>query len=196
MNYLNKTTEILQSLITIILFTLMPLVTFTLITSKHELLGFKSFVVLTGSMGPSIEQGSIVFIKKSNSYQAGDVIAFEQGTLTITHRIVEVQDDQGKIVSPLISPLDKKPEKVFYKTKGDANSAADSKLVTKDQIVGKAQFYFPYLGKLVVSLKTIPGFLLLIVGPTIIFILMELWKIKGEVEKNIEKKFLERMGSI
>lgn len=190
-----KVLNILQNIIAIAVFTVLPIVAFTLISSKMELLGFRSFVVLTGSMSPLIPTGSIVFSQNSKSYRIGDIISFKKNDVTITHRIIDVLDSANKRISFLASPLGNspKPTEVFYKTMGDANNVSDSELVPAKNVVGEAMFHFAYVGFLVMFLKSIPGFLIFVVLPTVLFIGFELWKIKGEIERNIEKKFLEKM---
>ena len=196
---MEKFKKITNSVLTIIIFTALPIVVFTLITSKSPIIfGIKSYTVLTGSMEPTIPVGSIIYTLKTSSYQKGDVIAFETGGLTITHRIAGVKNESGKDISLLVSPIEgvKKAEELFYQTKGDANNKEDSKLVPQRNISGQVLTYLPYIGKVVFFLKTIPGFLILIVLPVLIFIGSELWKIKKELEKEIEKKLMEKMNLI
>ena len=49
--------------------------------------GFGSFVVLSGSMEPVIQRGSLVYVHDSDDYTAGDIITFTVGEKTVTHRI-------------------------------------------------------------------------------------------------------------
>lgn len=161
----------------------MPFVVFTLLTSKTNIINnIKSFTVLTGSMQPAIPQGSIVYVQKFNSYKSGDIISFENKTKqTVTHRVTEkVQKEDG----------------TFYKTKGDANNTVDQELVAEKSVLGKSIFSVPYVGNFTLFLKTMPGFLLFIVLPVTIFIGFELWNIKKEIEKSIEKKLTEKIKAI
>src|SRR3989344_1801593 len=134
-----KVLNILQTILTVIIFILLPLVVFTLVSSKTEFLGFRSFVVLTGSMSPLIPTGSIIFSQNTKNYRTGDIISFEKGSVTVTHRIIDVVDKDGKHISSLASPMGgSKPADIFYqqavsaaesyayKTQGDANNVADS----------------------------------------------------------------------
>lgn len=162
----------------ILLITLLAVV-FTLITSKTPVIhGIRSFVVLSGSMEPNLPLGSIVFTKAVKYYQAGDVIAFKQGEVTITHRIFDVQRQGNKFV---------------YQTKGDANEGLDIRTVSGDQVLGKQVYRVLNVGKLIVFLKTIPGFITILIIPTLIFIGFEFWNIKKEIEKEVEKKILSKM---
>lgn len=195
---LKKPLGVLQSLLTIVMFTLLPLIAFTLISSKTDLLNtFRSFVVLTGSMSPLIPTGSIVYTAKTDLYKNGDIISFEKGSVTVTHRIIDVVDKDGKHISYLANPMGgSKSSEIFYKTRGDANNVVDSELVPAKSVVGQAMFHLPFLGFLVMFLKSIQGFLIAVILPTFVFILFELWKIKGEIEKNIERKMLQKMGRV
>jgi len=82
---------------------------------------------------------------------------------------------------------------VNFKTKGDANNVADTDLVQSTNVVGKVIFQVPYVGRFIGFIKTPVGFGLVIVLPTLLFILGELWNIKREIEKDVEKKVLARV---
>ncbi len=173
----------LKIILTVVLYAILPFVVITLITSNTGVLGgIRSFVVLTGSMEPALPVGSIVYTKtvKENGtrYKTGDIIAFDQSGRTVTHRVVGVVEDGGV---------------VRYKTRGDANNTDDSELVAQEKVIGREISSLPYLGRLVGFLKTVPGFLTLIVIPGILFIVYELWNIKKELVKETEKKVLARM---
>lgn len=176
------TTKILSIKLKILLFVLLPLVILTLLTSQTDLIrGYKSFVVVSGSMEPYIPVGSIVYTKHETAYAKGDVISFKNANdQTVTHRIVEVV---------------KKDTALQYKTRGDANNASDTYLVPSGNVLGKTFFQVPYVGRLIGFIKTPLGFGLLIIFPTVIFILSELLNIKREIEKEVEKRVLSRIGS-
>lgn len=177
--YFDAIKTALKISLTIILFITLAAVVVTLITSKSPILGgIRSFVVLSGSMDPSLPLGSIVYTQKGN-YQVGDVISFSLRSVTVTHRIVAVQTE-GK--------------KQLYQTKGDANKGADNELVSESQIVGKQVYRVLNAGKLIVFLKTVPGFLSLIILPTLIFVGFEFWNIKKEFEKEVRKKVIKQLG--
>lgn len=181
--YIKKTTHITLKganiCLTIAVLILLPLVVFTLVSSKtNKLGGIQSFVVLTGSMEPNLHVGSVVYTKPNNSYSVGDVIAFIQNSKTITHRVVNAQI---------------KGKNIEYATKGDANSSKDSEAILGEHIIGKQMFSIPYLGKFIVFLSTVEGFALFIVSPIIVFILLEIWNIKKEMERQIEDRLFKKM---
>src|SRR3989344_49666 len=168
--------KIIQIILTLAIFVLLPAVVFTLITSKtNAILGIQSFVVLSGSMQPAIPVGGIVYTQKQASYQKGDIVAFKSGDVNVTHRIVDVEND-GSFV-----------------TRGDANNASDSKTVAVNDILGKELVFLPYVGNMIIFLKTPIGFFGSVVFPITVFIVLELWNLKKEIEKEIERKLQKKM---
>jgi signal peptidase len=96
-----------------------------------------SFIVVSDSMSPTIDRGSVVVVDAAaaEELERGDVITFHSsGTrVTTTHRIIDVRSVDGER---------------RFKTKGDAVKRADSELVRPDQIVGKVVCTIPLLGNL------------------------------------------------
>lgn len=160
-------------------FVLVVISVFIFLTVKTDVIpGIKSFTVLTGSMEPTIPVGSIVFMQKASNYQVNDVITFKRGDKMITHRIMQVTRNQ---------------DGTFYKTQGDANNAADSDLVNSKDVAGKGIFQIVYLGRLLFWVRTLPGFVVLVIAPTLIFVAMELWAIKNEIVKETERRIFEQL---
>lgn len=159
------------------IFTVLLGAAFLLITSKtNKVWGLQSFVVLTGSMQPTISEGSVIFTQKQPTYTKGDIIAFKQGNITVTHRVIEVNKDRSFI------------------TKGDANNSLDSKPVVNSDVLGKEVLSVPSLGKFLLLLKTVPGFVVFVILPALLFIGAELLTIKREFTKEIEKKFITKIN--
>lgn len=171
--------ETLQIVLTVLVFTVLPIAVFTMITFQSSILfGLRSFVVMTGSMEPLVQTGSVVYSLAQSSYNKGDIVTFEKEKITVTHRIVDVKREGSNMV---------------YLTKGDANSSIDSTFLGKDKIIGKVQFHFPFVGKFIFFLKNPIGFISFIAIPLIGFILIELWNIKMEFEREWEKKMYKKM---
>lgn len=161
-------------MLTLFVFVLVPYVGITLLSANTNFLnGLKSFVVISGSMEPAIPTGSIIYTVEKSFYNEQDVIAFNQDDRIITHRVVGIEVLGNEI---------------FYTTKGDANSTEDSSLVNRDDVVGATMVHVPYIGKIIMSFKTPVGFAIGIVLPAFLFIGMELWNIKREIEKQTEKR--------
>ena len=176
---LENISTIFQFLLKGVIFGILPFLLFMMITSRTPLiLGIRSFVILTGSMQPTLPVGSVIFTQNFPTYQTGDIVAFKSGDVTVTHRIIDFET---------------KDNNILYKTQGDANNTPDSQLIPQEKILGKVYYHLPYLGKLTMFLKTMPGFLALIVFPAFVFIIFEIVNIKNELTKEIEKKLMKSL---
>lgn len=125
-------------------------------------LGWKPFIVLSGSMETQIMTGDIAVVKEvdTNSLQTNDIIAFkDNGNVVITHRIVEiVTEDDGK---------------TKYKTKGDNNNSEDSGYVYPEQVEGIYKFRIGKLGNLALFIQTPVGMVVCISIPLIMLLLIQ-----------------------
>lgn len=167
--------KIVKILFQLGLFAILISIAFLLLTSKtNRLAGIQSFVVLTGSMQPTIGQGSVIFTRTQHNYKKNDIVAFQQGNITITHRIVDARGQNQFI------------------TRGDANNKADDAVLSQKDVLGKEIITIPYVGALVFFLRTPLGFASLVIIPALLYIVVELRVIKMEMEKEIEKKFAKR----
>ena len=100
---------------------------------------FKSRVVLTGSMAPSINPGDIVITVpvKNRALQVGDVVTYRarrfngEGVGVFTHRIIAGNAQEGFIV------------------KGDHNPSPDIQKPKTNDILGLVVFRIPFLGHLI-----------------------------------------------
>lgn len=170
----------IKKIFTIGLFIVLPVLLVSLLTYNGVLFwNVKSFTVLSGSMEPKLPVGSMVITLPQDSYGVGDIVAFHRDNEIITHRIAKKE-----VTNNIFA----------FSTKGDANNAIDIKKITQDTIVGKEIIMIPFVGKVIGFIRTVPGFLLLIVLPSILFIAFELWDIKKELEKEIEKKIMARIN--
>jgi signal peptidase len=133
---------------------------------------YKILTVQSGSMEPSIYLGSLIFVKSSQNYQVGDIVTrkTDDPKTSITHRIISQNSDNT------------------FETKGDANDSADGESLNREKIIGKVFLTIPYIGYPIGYARTVPGFIILVVVPTVIIIYEELRKIKGEVVKKFKKK--------
>jgi signal peptidase I len=121
---------------------------------------FKTFVVQSGSMEPSIMTGDIIVIMPQSLYKESDVVTFKGGEeRVITHRITEFLDSG---------------DSSSFITKGDANRETDTEIVLLERIIGKVVLVIPKLGYFVTFGKSFYGIISLIVIPTAIIIADEL----------------------
>ncbi len=139
--------------------------------------GTTPMVVLSGSMSGTqeghIEVGDLIFVKKADpeTLDVGDIIAFMDGSIVVTHRIVEVQAAEDG------SPM--------WLTKGDANNAADTQPVTVDRLVGEYALRLPRVGDFALFLQKPLGMFLFIGIPVLAFIAYDI--IRRQVYANREK---------
>ena len=117
--------------------------------------GIVPYVVLSGSMEPTIETGSLCFINKHADYSSikeKDIIAFQMkdGTL-VTHRVVEVTDSG-------------------LTTKGDNNKDIDGNITTKENFVGKNIIWIPKVGYVIKTFQSTKGKIILITCIVLLFV--------------------------
>lgn len=122
-----------------------------------KLLGFRTFTVMSGSMEPEYPVGALIYVRPVNyeSLKVGDVISYvaNDEKTVVTHRIVDVE-------------ADKDDSSVWrFRTKGDANTVADSKLVHYKNVLGTPIIIIPLIGYFVNSIQQPPGiYITLVVG--------------------------------
>ena len=130
--------------------------------NNKSLFGFRIYRVISGSMQPALQIGDVIIIKKANNYAEKDIITYDNGLTTITHRIKTINGDE--II-----------------TEGDANDAPD-KPITKDRILGK--YFF--------RISTFSVFSIMLTGKTIYLIMVLvlfailLFAISDRITRNLE----------
>lgn len=105
-----------------------------LITTKSdkffEIIGYRTYTVLSGSMEPKFYPGDVVVIKHKDKtdIKVNDIVTYRDSEgVIITHRIIE-ETPEG------------------YITKGDNNNVEDGEILTKDNIIGEFKFSIPKIG--------------------------------------------------
>ena len=129
---------------------------FAITLASLRILGFKTFTVMSGSMQPVFKTGSLIYVSPMNvnSLKEGDIITYLVNEKTVaTHRIVEIIEE---------AEVDGKTTRRF-RTKGDANSSVDAKLVHENNVIGKLSFSIPFLGFIASYIQRPPGIYLAIV---------------------------------
>ena len=135
------------------------------------LFGIVPYVILSGSMEPTIKTGSLCFINKKVDVQEikkKDVIAFklDDGTL-VTHRVDKINKD-GII------------------TKGDNNKRVDDGVVTANNYVGKNIFWIPKVGYIVMAFQSTRGKIVLITCVVLLFVVGMLFGDDTKKKKEIK----------
>lgn len=144
-----------------------------------KVFGHYMYVVLSGSMAPTFDTGSVVFVepKEPEEVKAGDVITYhgvDDKRSLATHRVMEVDNTD--------------PQNIQFITKGDANEVTDPSPVSGDRLVGTLSFSIPYLGYLLSFAQTKKGMLLLIIIPGTFLIITELHKLYTITRQGKEEK--------
>ena len=134
--------------------------------------GYKNFIVLTGSMEPTLNIGDIVVVKETTDIEEGDIISFRVKDFVVTHRVFEVYRENGK---------------EYYITKGDANSNTDPELLNKENVDGKYCFKIPFLGRII-------HFFQKPIGLIILFVMLGLALLLSSIKTNKNQKYERGSG--
>ncbi len=143
--------------------------------------GWKPFIVLSGSMETEIFPGDLVIVKEvdTNTLKKDDIIAFQENQIVITHRIVDVIEENG---------IRK------YVTKGDNNNTKDKGFVFENQVEGLYQFKISGLGNLAIFIQTPIGMVVSLSIPILLLLIVQktenqkLQKEKNKKEETLEKE--------
>lgn len=162
------------------------IIVFKSLTKPDEvpsLLGYKPFIVMSGSMESNISVGDLVIVKDvdTNTLEINDIIAFREDKIVTTHRIIDKVESNGEIC---------------YKTKGDANNIEDDEIVCPNKIEGKYKTKIPKVGTTILFIQEPLGFTIMML--TIVIICMIFYIINNrsnddefEFESEEEKKEFE-----
>jgi signal peptidase len=119
-------------------------------------------IVQSASMAPSLPVGSVAIYQPRDSYQVGEVIAYEVNKngskYLIMHRIVSNVKNQAT-----------------YLTQGDATQSLEPEVVFQNQIKGKVIRVVPKIGWFLNWLQSSAGISFLIGGGLCLLVLNEWW---------------------
>lgn len=111
-----------------------------------DVLGYKMYIVMTGSMEPAINTGDLIIgkVPSESNIKEGDIVTFysKGKSASVTHRIIEQIEKDGKI---------------YYKTKGDNNNSVDPDLVKFEDMQAIVSFRIAKVGKLIMNTLTGTG---------------------------------------
>jgi len=140
-----------------------------------QILGADAYIVTSGSMNPSIPEGSVVYETEPNIEQLGegDVIIFQSNNPemtedTVVHRIIDTR----------IANYTKE-----FKTQGDSNPNPDPGWTSAYNVVGQKAFSIPYLGT-IIQISNTPWFVIALVGmPATILLKNQISNLLKELEQ-------------
>lgn len=151
------------------IFVLVLLCTGTIIGGN--VLGYKPYVVLSGSMEPNIHTGSLAFINTNYNFEdvkIEDIIAYEApNSVLITHRVIDIKDDK-------------------LETKGDNNDVSDGFTTNKNNFIGLTLFSIPYMGYILSFFNTTKGLIILATGLICLIIIEEMIKLTMKKDNSKE----------
>ena len=140
--------------------------------SVPNIVGMHSFVVMSGSMTPTLKVGDVVVDRPVGvtDVRIGDIITFKDpaGNRLVTHRVRRLGTENGK---------------VDIETKGDRNNSVEDWSVGTDGRVGLVVYHVPKVGYALTWTRTRQGrlFLVLLVLVIGVYEIVELWRPKPNV---------------
>jgi len=131
--------------------------------------GYRSLVVMSGSMEPAIPTGSLLLVRRISAAQVavGDVVSFRH------------PDEPGRLLTHRVQAVSTEDDRVMVQTRGDANTGAENWVVPASGTVGRATWHLPLLGYLVVPLQGTAARILLLVAPALalaVLLLVDIWR--------------------
>lgn len=133
--------------------------------------GAKGYAVVTDSMTPVFDRGSVVFVKKAefSSLKEGDIVTvgFPDGGGYFTHRI---------------SSIDYEAE--MFRTKGDANQSEDPQPSMKEQIAGRYWYSVPLLGYISIFISSMNLIKISVILAIILIVVITLTTILQKTKKS------------
>jgi signal peptidase len=152
-----------RGLVAVLLVAVVPFV----VTAVPQAVGAEeSYVVLSGSMEPTMSAGDVVVVNAvaPSAIERGDVITFRDDRQRVTHRVVNVTQEDG--------------QRQFV-TKGDANEEADMTPVAAESVVGRVAVVLPFIGHIVLFAQTRVGIAALVLVPAALLLATELRSLVG-----------------
>ena len=142
--------------------------------------GWKPFIVLSGSMESEIYAGDLAIVKEiaPEIIKENDVIAFKDGDIVTTHRVINIIKEDGI---------------TKYKTKGDNNNVEDNGYVLPEQVEGLFQFRVAKLGNFAMFAQTPIGMIVCLSIPVGLLILMQRKDSNNEETSDKEKQLQEEI---
>lgn len=132
MKIAKKILDLCIAIITILIIILNLYILYVKIVKKQDIIkfnGYYAFIVISGSMKPTINVDDLIIIKEEKQYKEQDIVTYKSNQSVITHRII------------------KKEGNTIW-TKGDNNHVEDSP-IQNSQIYGKYIYKIKNIGKVI-----------------------------------------------
>lgn len=137
-----------------------------------KIAGMQVYEVLTGSMEPTYDVGTVIYLKKIDpqSIMEGDIVAFytnDERNVVVTHRVVAIDEENGLV-----------------QTKGDANEVVDEKMVPYDRIIGIPTYSVNNMAWLAHLFQSTTGWI--VIAALLVFVVI-LWMVGDSIIKKSTK---------
>ncbi|MBY0155869.1 signal peptidase I [Cytobacillus oceanisediminis] len=164
---MKKALKMISNIITAVLFINLILMAILVVSSKAsggepQAFGYQLKTVLSGSMEPTFQTGSVIAVKplsseERKSLKKDDVITFQASEeKLITHRVIGVSSSG---------------DHVMYETKGDNNKTADMEPVLSENVRAVyTGFTIPYVGYFIDFAQSKEGSAILLIGPGLLLL--------------------------
>lgn len=140
-----------------------------------------SYVVLSGSMAPTIQAGDVVVVSAVNAeeIETGDVITYSRSSRT---------DGRSNLVTHRVIDVTRTDDSVRFTTQGDANEDPDADPVSPSQVVGVVWFHLPLVGHLVLLAQSRYGIVLFVIIPSLLLVGSELYSLYTDALVKIDEE--------
>lgn len=137
------------------------------------------FIVQSDSMAGTIESGDIIITKKikPEDVEEGDIISFYDpegnGTAVVTHRVLKKEIVNGELVFTTIGDVVLQDNIEEY---GSVEQIPDNVLklivevVPQKNVISEYSFRIAFVGKLSLFMSTVPGFIVCVLLPLMLFL--------------------------
>ena len=94
---------------------------------------YKMIAIASNSMKPVYSRGDAVIYEKIDikELEVGDVLAFQKDSIVVTHRITKIW---------------RQNDKYYFTTKGDNNNTEDVFAPKEENVLGRVNIVFKYIG--------------------------------------------------
>lgn len=186
---MKKVLSILFDFLIVLVIVFAVIVTLMSLSSNENgitnIMGYMPLNIQSESMEPIINKGDMIITKKTDfdELKENDIISYlskeQDTTIIITHRIVDIKDEQGiKTIT----------------TKGDNNTSNDDVLVTQANFVAKYNnIKIPILGSVLTFLQSQVGFFIFIIIPLFILFVYQLYKFITTIMDEKRKELIEQI---
>lgn len=201
---MSKTIKKVWNVVTNILVIIVVIIAIALVGVR--LVGINVFTVLSGSMLPTYQVGSLIYVKdidhteiegctplaEGEAAPAGaDTFEYNGTTYLVDGTVLTFMLSEDTIATHrcvAVVPDENDPTVLRFMTKGDNNDAVDGSLVHYKNVIGTPIFSIPYLGYVANYIQNPPGTYIAISGGAILLLLVFLPDLFSKEEENEKKQ--------